>query len=119
MKQVQFSEKSGRQIVVFDQVDATYIGGVHIEPKSAKKRFKDGIIPAGTMIMKTQEGEFKVFNDDVTGEHIGLTHFDVVIDDMPLAAVVMAGTARLEALPDKERENKANLKTCLPRISLV
>lgn len=119
MNNVKQSAEKGRQIVVFDQIDATYVGGVHIDATSAKERFADGVIPAGTMVMKTQDGIFKVFNDSVQGDHIGLTHFDVVIDDMPLVAVVMAGTARLEALPQKERENKENMKTCLPRISLV
>ena len=38
MKQVQISDKAGRQIVVFDQEDATYPGGVQIDPTTAKAR---------------------------------------------------------------------------------
>lgn len=109
----------GSQKVVFDQIGDTYPGGVVVDKVSAKQRFTDGVIPAGTMIMKTQEGEFKVFSDGVSGEHIGLTHSDIEIEDYTLVSVVMSGIARLEALPQKEKENKANMKTCLPRISLV
>lgn len=109
----------GRQKVVFDQIGDTYPGGVLIDKTSAKARFSEGIIPAGTMIIKTEEGVFKVFADNVSGEHIGLTHSDIEIDDYPLVSVVMSGIVRLEALPEKERENKENMKTCLPRISLV
>lgn len=119
MNNVKSDYQAGRQIVVFDQIDATYPGGVHIDKTTAKKRFTKGVVPAGTMVMKQEDGSFKVFDDEVQGEHIGLTAHDIVIDDMPLVAVVMAGTARLEALPDKEQENKTNMKTCLPRISLV
>ena len=123
MKQVQISEKAGRQIVVFDQLDVTYPSGVHIEPTIAKARFIDGIIPAGTLVMPDTNGMFKVVNETLsqtnTAGALGLTAHDVVIDDMPLVAVVMAGTARKDALPDKEKAGVAFLRTALPRISFV
>ena len=123
MKQVQISDKAGRQIVIFDQEDATYPGGVQIDPTSAKARFTDGVVPAGTLLVPHTNGTFKVVNETLsqtnTAGALGLTAHDVVIDDMPLVAVVMAGTARKDALPDKEKAGVAFLRTALPRISFV
>ena len=123
MKQVQISDKAGRQIVVFDQEDATYPGGVQIDPTSAKARFTDGVVPAGTLLVPHTDGTFKVANETLsqtnTAGALGLTAHDVVIDDMPLVAVVMAGTARKDALPDKEKAGVAFLRTALPRISFI
>ena len=123
MKQVQISDKAGRQIVVFDQEDATYPGGVQIDPTSAKARFTNGIVPAGTLLVPHTDGTFKVVNETLsqanTAGAVGLTAYDVVIDDMPLVAVVMAGTARKDALPDKEKAGVAFLRTALPRVSFI
>jgi len=123
MKQVQISDKAGRQIVVFDQEDATYPGGVQIDPTSAKARFTNGVVPAGTLLVPHTDGTFKVVNETLsqtnTAGALGLTAHDVVIDDMPLVAVIMAGTARKDALPDKEKAGVAFLRTALPRISFI
>lgn len=123
MKQVQISDKAGRQIVVFDQEDATYPGGVQIDSTSAKARFTNGVVPAGTLLVPHTDGTFKVVNETLSQTNIagalGLTAHDVVIDDMPLVAVVMAGTARKDALPDKEKAGVAFLRTALPRISFI
>lgn len=123
MKQVQISDKAGRQIVVFDQEDATYPGGVQIDPTSAKARFTNGVVPAGTLLVPHTDGTFKVVNETLSQTNtvgaVGLTAYDVVIDDMPLVAVVMAGTARKDALPDKEKAGVTFLRTALPRISFI
>ncbi|AFR35961.1 hypothetical protein [Riemerella anatipestifer] len=123
MKKVKKTDGVGRQIVVFDQVDATYAGGVHINAEKAKERFSDGVVPAGTLLIPDTEGMFKPLNEDLSAVNvvgaIGLTAHDVVIDDMPLVAVVMAGTARKDALPDKEKAGVGFIKTVLPRISFV
>ena len=123
MNEVKISDKAGRQIVVFDQLDVTYPGGVYIDPTTAKARFTDGVIPAGTLVMPDTNGTFKVVNETLsqtnTAGAVGLTAHDVVIDDIPLVAVVMAGTARKEVLPDKEKEGVAFLRTALPRISFI
>ena len=123
MNEVKISEKAGRQIVVFDQLDVTYPGGVYIDPTTAKARFTDGVIPAGTLVMPDTNGTFKVVNETLsqtnTAGAVGLTAHDVVIDDIPLVAVVMAGTVRKEALPDKEKAGVAYLRTALPRISFI
>ena len=123
MNEVKISEKAGRQVVVFDQLDVTYPGGVYIDPTTAKARFTDGVIPAGTLVMPDTNGTFKVVNETLsqtnTAGAVGLTAHDVVIDDIPLVAVVMAGTARKEALPDKEKAGVAFLRTALPRISFI
>ena len=123
MNEVKISDKAGRQIVVFDQLDVTYPGGVYIDPTTAKARFTDGVIPAGTLVMPDTNGTFKVVNETLsqanTAGALGLTAHDVVIDDIPLVAVVMAGTARIEALPDKEKAGVAFLRTALPRISFI
>ena len=120
MNEVKISEKAGRQIVVFDQLDVTYPGGVHIDPTTAKERFTDGVIPAGTLVMPHTEGPLKEdLSQANTAGALGLTAYDVVIDDMPLVAVVMAGTARIDALPDKEKAGVAFLRTALPRISFI
>lgn len=123
MNEVKISDKAGRQIVVFDQLDVTYPGGVYINPTTAKARFTDGVIPAGTLVMTDTDGTFKIVNETLSAANtagaVGLTAHDVVIDDIPLVAVVMAGTARKEALPDKEKEGVAYLRTALPRISFI
>lgn len=123
MNEVKISDKAGRQIVVFDQLDVTYPGGVYIDPTTAKARFTDGVIPAGTLVMPDTNGTFKVVNETLsqtnTAGAVGLTAHDVVIDDIPLVAVVMAGTARKDALPDKEKAEVAFLRTALPRISFI
>ena len=123
MNEVKISDKAGRQIVVFDQLDVTYPGGVYIDPTTANARFTDGVIPAGTLVMPDTNGTFKVVNETLsqtnTAGAVGLTAHDVVIDDIPLVAVVMAGTARKEALPDKEKAGVAFLRTALPRISFI
>ena len=123
MNEVKISDKAGRQIVVFDQLDVTYPGGVYIDPTTAKARFTDGVIPAGTLVMPDTNGTFKVVNETLsqtnTAGAVGLTAHDVVIDDIPLVAVVMAGTARKEALPDKEKAGVAFLRTALPSISFI
>lgn len=123
MNEVKISDKAGRQIVVFDQLDVTYPGGVYIDPTTAKARFTDGVIPAGTLVMPDTNGTFKVVNETLsqtnTAGAVGLTAHDVVIDDIPLVAVIMAGTVRKEALPDKEKAGVAYLRTALPRISFI
>ncbi|EJU32223.1 hypothetical protein [Capnocytophaga sp. CM59] len=123
MNEVKISDKAGRQIVVFDQLDVTYPGGVYIDPTTAKARFTDGVIPAGTLVMPDTDGTFKIVNETLSAANtagaVGLTAHDVVIDDIPLVAVVMAGTARKEALPDKEKAGVAFLRTALPRISFI
>ena len=123
MNEVKISDKAGRQIAVFDQLDVTYPGGVYIDPTTAKARFTDGVIPAGTLVMPDTNGTFKVVNETLsqtnTAGAVGLTAHDVIIDDIPLVAVVMAGTARKEALPDKEKAGVAFLRTALPRISFI
>lgn len=123
MNEVKISEKAGRQVVVFDQLDVTYPGGVYIDPTTAKARFTDGVIPAGTLVMPDTNGSFKVVNETLSQTNttgaVGLTAYDVVIDDIPLVAVVMAGTARKEVLPDKEKAGVAFLRTALPRISFI
>ena len=123
MNEVKISDKAGRQIVVFDQLDVTYPGGVYIDPTTAKARFTDGVIPAGTLVMPDTDGTFKIVNETLSAANtagaVGLTAHDVVIDDIPLVAVVMAGTARKDALPDKEKAGVAFLRTALPRISFI
>nr|DAK77322.1 MAG TPA: hypothetical protein [Caudoviricetes sp.] len=123
MNEVKISDKAGRQIVVFDQLDVTYPGGVYIDPTTAKARFTDGVIPTGTLVIPDTNGTFKVVNETLsqtnTAGAVGLTAHDVVIDDIPLVAVVMAGTARKDALPDKEKAGVAFLRTALPRISFI
>ena len=50
---------------------------------------------------------------------LGLTHFDVVLDDMPFVAVVLSGTVRIDALPDAEKANWKDISAKLPRITFV
>lgn len=124
MKQINSDFQAGSQIVVYDQVDATYPGGVHVDKTLATTRFESTkIIPAGTVLVPHTNGTFKVVNAALSGANlagaIGLTANDVVIDDMPLVAVVMAGTVRKDALPDLEKTGVAELVKVLPRLSFV
>ena len=124
MKQINSDFTAGRQIVVYNQIDATYPGGVHVDKTLATTRFgAGGVIPAGTALVPHTNGTFKVVNATLSDVNlagcIGLTSHDILIDDFPLVAVVMAGTARVDALPDKEKAGVAFLKAVLPRISFV
>lgn len=112
---------AGFQKVVFDQVDATIPGGVHVDATTAKARFTDGILPAGTLLVPHNDGVFKVVNATFTASNvanaIGLTSKDVAIDDIPLVSVVIAGTVVKDALPDKEKAGVAFVKAVLPRLT--
>ena len=123
MKQINSDYQSGSQIVVFDQIDATYPGGVHVDKTDATTRFTDGIIPAGTVLVPHTNGTFKVLNAALTAGNVagavGLTAHDIVIDDFPLVAVVMAGTVRKDALPSLEKTGIAEIVKVLPRLSVV
>lgn len=116
--------QAGRQISVFDQVDATYPGGVHVSKTVAATRFAaTGIIPAGTVVVPDTLGKWKVLNAALTDVNvvgaIGLVSHDTKIDDMPLCAIVMAGTVKTDALPDREKTGVAFLQAVLPRISFI
>jgi len=84
----------GSQKVVWDHAVDILAGGVHVE-KDSLKRFKDSVLPAGTLIsVKQENGMHKavtVTADKTSGEvsfdvePLGQTHFDIQIDDMPLA----------------------------------
>lgn len=121
MKQINQSGSTGFQKVIFDQIDSTYVGGVHINATEAAKRFKDGVIPGGTLLVPHTNGTFKPLNAALTAENvagaIGLTSTDVPLDDFPTVAVVQAGTVRIDALPELEKAGIAFIKTVLPRLS--
>lgn len=121
MKQIQKPSPSGFQKVVFDEITAHYPGGVQVDKTSASARFTNGVLPAGTLLVPGSNGMFNVVNADFTAANvkgaIGLTTHDIVIDDFPLVAVAIAATARLEALPDKEKAGVDFLKGVLPRIT--
>lgn len=126
MNDVKFSGASGVQKVVFENVIDVFAGGVHIDPDSATKYATSDpkVIPAGTLIGRKEVGGLhEIVTFDVDGEleatPLGLTHFDVMLDDMPLAAVVLSGTVRVEALPDDEQENWEKIAAKLPRITFV
>lgn len=122
MKQIS-TETAGSGIVVYDQIDSTYPGGVHVDKTLATTRFTNGVIPAGTLLVPHTNGTFKVVNATLSDVNvagaIGLTAEDVKIDDYPLVAVVQAGTARKDALPDLEKTGVAFIQKVLPRISFI
>lgn len=115
--------QAGRQIVVFDQIDATYPGGVHISKTDAATRFPLKVIPAGTVVVPDTDGRYKVLNVALTAPllvgAIGLVSHDIKVDDFPLASIIVAGTARIDALPDLEKTGVALLAKALPRISFI
>ncbi len=124
MKNINSDFTKGSQIVVYDQIDATYPGGVHVDKTLASTRFAtDKVIPAGTVLVPHTNGTFKVVNAALSEANvagaIGLTEHDVIIDDYPLVAVVMAGTVRTDALPDREKAGIAELKKVLPRLTFL
>lgn len=120
MKQIT-KQTAGRQIVVFDQVLATLPAGVHINATEAKNRFTDGVVPAGTLLVPHTDGTYKpvneTFSDTNIATAVGLTAEDIAIDDFPMVAVVLSGTARIEALPDKEKAGVGFMKKVLTRIT--
>lgn len=124
--------QSGFQKVVWDHVSDVLAGGVHIDPTSLTGYTEEPkYIPAGTLIsVRQSDGMHKVVtitagateDDPATFgdlELLGMLHFDVPIDDMPLGAVVLAGTARKDALPEDEAAAWGTIKTILTRISAV
>lgn len=123
MKGINTDFRKGRQIVVFDQVDATIPSGVHIDKTEASARFTDGIIPAGTVVVPHTNGTYKPINAALSATNVkdavGLTMSDIVIDDYPLVSIVVAGIVRVNALPDKEKTGAAFLKAALPRITQI
>ena len=123
MKGINKDYTKGKQIVVFDQIDATIPAGVHIDKAEASARFTNGIIPAGTAVIPHTNGIYKPINEALTATNaknvIGLTMSDIVIDDYPLVSIVVAGLVRVEALPDKEKTGASFLKTALPRITQI
>ena len=120
MKQIT-KQTAGRQIVVFDQVLATLPAGVLIDAAEAKNRFSDGVVPAGTLLVPHTDGSYKPVNETLSDTNVatavGLTAEDVAIDDFPMVAVVLSGTARIDALPDKEKAGVGFMKKVLTRIT--
>lgn len=117
MKAITKSGAAGTQKVVYDQVDSTFVGGVHVDPKTNFST--PGIIPAGTPIKRTTAGEeYEIeqtnFDDP---DIIGLTQEDLKIDDYVLANIVVAGTCRIQALEATTKAGVSDLKKVLPRIS--
>ncbi|MGQ1935586.1 hypothetical protein ACT8O7_08050 [Ornithobacterium rhinotracheale] len=115
---------SKRQIVVFDKVGDTIPTGVHVDITDAKARFSDGVIPAGTLLVKgSGDGKVKVLNEALSASNVtkdkavGLTIYDIEIDDYPLVSAVVEGIVRIEALPDKEKTGLKFIKDALPRIT--
>lgn len=110
-----------RQKVVFDSVLSTYPGGVNVENTDAKLRFTNNVLPAGTVIVSNGSGGWKVLNVALTAPllatAIGLVLQDIAIEDFTLSSVVIDGTARIDALPDKEKTGIALLKAALPKIT--
>lgn len=134
MNNVKFNGEAGIQKVVFESVIDVFAGGVQIDPASATKYASSDpkVIPAGTLVGRkgTSDGLHKIVAITTTGtapnittnfdvELLGLTHFDVALDDMPLAAVVLSGTVRVEALPNDEQKNWKAIAAKLPRITFV
>lgn len=112
-----------RQIVVFDSVLATYPGGVIVENTDAKLRFTDNVLKAGSVVVSNGNGGWKILNVALTAPllatAIGLVRQDIAIEDFTLSAVVTDGTARIDALPDREKTGIALLKTALPKITFI
>lgn len=112
----------GSQIVVWENAVDVLAGGVHIS-NATTTLFPNGVIPAGTLISEKQsDGTHKVasYNTDAFDfAPLGMTHFDVSLDDMPLVAVVLSGTVRKDALPAKEQGEWEQIKAVLPRITGV
>lgn len=112
-----------REIVVFDGsfIIATLPGGlVNIDNVDAKARFTDGVIPAGTLVVKTAEGVHKVLNVAITATNVkgavGLVRYDVPIEDYTTAPIVIDATVRIDALPDKEKAAVAIIKAEIPTL---
>lgn len=112
-----------RQKVVFDSVESTYPGGVLVDNTDALTRFTNKILPAGTVIVSNGSGGWKILNVALTAPllatAIGLVQQDIAIEDFTLSSVVISGTARIDALPDKEKTGIALLKAALPKISFI
>lgn len=118
MKQINSNYEAGRQIVVFDEIVTTLPGGAHVERGGAIARFTDGILPAGTAIVKDDADLYQVLAVDATAfdDVVGLTSHDVAIDDFPLVAVVTGGTFRVDAVPAFEKTHVVDIKKAVPTL---
>lgn len=121
----------GFQKVVFENVGDVLAGGVQIQAASLTRFATDKIVPAGTLIgVKETDGTHKaVVITDANGPTqsgetfdvvpLGFTHFDVPVEDMTLAAVVLSGVIRIDALPTAEKDAWKSISAKLPRFTFV
>lgn len=112
-----------REKVVFDGsfIISTLPGGlVNIDNVDAKARFADGVIPAGTLIVKASDGKYKVLNAALTAANVkgavGLTRYDVAIEDYTSAPIVNDANVRTDALPALEKAGVAFIKAEVPTL---
>lgn len=121
MRQANRTTEQGSQKVVFDHIIARIPGGVHVKNDADFKTLVvDGVVPAGTAIKKDGD-DYKVIVKPSEGsavytDCVGLTEYDLVADDFPLVSIVMDGVARLEALPERTREDIDAIKAVVPGI---
>lgn len=115
-----------REKVVFDGsfIISTLPGGlVNIDNVDAKARFADGVIPAGTLVVKASDGKYKVLNATITAVNVkgavGLTRYDVAIEDFTSAPIVNDANVRTAALPALEKAGVAFIKAEVPTLKFI
>lgn len=125
MNNVKETASYGSQKVVWENVVDILAGGVHVS-NATTTLFPDSVIPAGTLVSEKQsDGTHKVVTVTAGNpatfdfEPLGMTHFDIALDDMPYPAIVLSGTFRKEAAPENVSENWADISPKIPRITGV
>lgn len=115
-----------REKVVFDGsfIISTIPGGlVNIDNVDAKARFANGVIPAGTVVVKASDGKYKVLNAAITATNVkgavGLTRYDVAIEDFTSAPIVNDANVRTDALPALEKAGVAFIKAEVPTLKFI
>ncbi len=111
------------QKVVFESVESTLAGGIILDLTDYQAAV-NGMVPAGTLVgVNTTTGLGRVITEPAApGKNIqliGLTINDVSTDSEVMAGVVISGTARLKALPANERSKLADIRTALPKLTIL
>lgn len=118
----------GFEKAVFNQVRATYPGGITIDKTGYTNT--DGVIPAGTLISRPDAttGLCKVVTitaavDETPAsfdlEPLGLLYKTIPLDDEPMGGVVTDGDVKEFCLPDDEQASAAAIHDKIPTLIMT
>jgi len=117
------------QKVIFESVIDTFAGGVTLDLDGYTN--PDNIVPGGTLIgrkdpvtglakiVTIEDGAAPEDPKNLSEKPLGYLRTDIPVDDNPLAAVVIEGVVRRQALPEDYQENIDLIDAALPKMTSV